>query len=289
MRIDLFNAIARDEIAIHLQPLVALRTGRVAGFEALARWTHPSGAVVAPSDFIPLATQWSLITPLTLVVLRKTAAALRRLRAAYPDIGITVNLALETLRWPGFERAVREALEAEECPLSALAFEITEGALMTDPEGVRATMRPLHEEGVKIYLDDFGVGYSSLGRLAELELDAVKIDRKFVGGILVDRKRQAIVRAMIGLAHDFGFEALGEGVEDSATLELLAVMGCDTAQGYHLALPMPESDVDGWMANRAPSIAVRARAGGTLTAHPREPREARRRRNIQLHLHDRPA
>jgi EAL domain-containing protein (putative c-di-GMP-specific phosphodiesterase class I)/CheY-like chemotaxis protein len=244
---DLYNAITDETLQLYLQPLIDVRSGRVVQFEALSRWTDLDEGEIPPAIFIPMAEKSSLITPLTLLQLRRAVDSLGWMATARPDIGIAINVALETLQWPGFVPAVEAALRNGSGSPSSIAVEITESTLMTDPETVQRTLGALRRLGIRIYLDDFGTGFSSLKVLSELPLDALKVDRSFTSSMTTEPRLEAIVRATISLGHDFNLEVVAEGVEDRATWELLLAMGCDTAQGFHIARPMPVADVPGWL------------------------------------------
>lgn len=243
----LYDAITDETVQLYLQPLIDVRTGAVVDFEALSRWTDPQEGEIAPATFIPMAEKSSLITPLTLLVLRRSVEAIGWMTTARPDIGITINVALETLQWPGFVPAVEAALRRGSCPPSSIAVEITESMLTTDPETVGRTLTTLRGLGIRTYLDDFGTGFSSLKALSQLPLDALKVDRSFTTTMTAEPRLEAVVRATIALGHEFDLEVVAEGVEDRATWELLMAMGCDTAQGFHIARPMPLADVPGWL------------------------------------------
>ena len=244
---DLFEAIAREQVRVEFQPLVSLYTGRLVRFEALSRWTHPKLGEIEPSVFIPLAESAGSITPLTLVVLRRVAELVARMRPTHPSLQVSVNVGLSTLGWEGFFETTAEILRVSACPFDGLGLEVTEGALMPDLEGFRLTLKRFRAAGVRVDLDNFGTGYSSLGRLATIEVDALKIDRQFVMDTIGDAKREAVVRATVQLAHELGLEVVAQGVETIETWEYLRALGCDTAQGFHIARPMPESDIPAWM------------------------------------------
>ena len=243
---DLREAMGNDGIRLHYQPIVSLDTGAVVAIEALARWHHSTRGWIAPSDFIPLAEHSGLIHPLTWTVLR---SALRD-GAALADVGlgvpVAVNLSMRTLMDPGLVARVADLLVEARADASLLHLEITESAIMADPERAMRTVAELRALGIQLSIDDFGTGYSSLAYLNRLVVHEVKVDRSFVGRALADANSAAIVRATIDLGHALGFDVVAEGVEDERTLGLLRRLGCDRAQGYHIARPMPLADFRAW-------------------------------------------
>jgi diguanylate cyclase (GGDEF)-like protein len=244
---DLRAAIDDEAIDIHVQPKVDLATGAVTGAEALARWTHPELGFIPPSEFIPLVEQAGLVGRLTRLVLARsadTAADLRRLGLAVP---IAVNLSVRDLLDPSLPGAVDTLLRRRELPGSLLEVEITEGAMVVDFDTSLATLQRLRERGLTIAVDDYGTGYSSLTYLHRLPVDCLKIDRSFIKDLATDPTAAAIVRSSIRLAHDLGLSVVAEGVEDDETLERLTALGCDQAQGYLLARPMPATAFLMWM------------------------------------------
>ena len=244
---DFAEALARDEVGIALQPLVSLRTGEVIRLEALARWQHPLRGQIAPTTFVPLAEKGGDATALAFRVLRRAAALMPAFRERIPALRVAVNVSIPTMQDPRFPERLAAFLLETKAHGSWFELEITESTFMHDPEATQRTVEDVRKLGFLVSIDDFGTGYSSLGYLATLPVNAVKIDRQFVIPMISDHRREAIVRATIALAHDLGFEAVAEGVEDRETWDLLAALGCDVAQGFHIARPMPPSEVLAWL------------------------------------------
>jgi len=247
---DLRTAVERRDLQVVFQPKVDPRSGRIVGAEALARWQHPVLGSVPPDEFIPLAEHSGLIRPLTLHVLE---VALHR-RAAWAraghDLHIAVNLSPNSLMDGELPEIVARLLAQTGNTPSALTLEITESTILADPVGSLATLERLHALGVKLSIDDFGTGYSSLGRLRELPLHEVKIDKSFVQRVAVDHRDRAVVRSAVQLGHALDLEVVAEGVEDTETYEYLAREGCDVVQGYLLSRPLPADEFDAWLSTR---------------------------------------
>ncbi|HZU13416.1 MAG TPA: EAL domain-containing protein [Chloroflexota bacterium] len=243
---DLHDAIDNSDLVLHYQPQIALATGKPVGLEALVRWKHPQHGLVPPDQFIPLAEETGLINALTRWVLRAAVHDVRSLCERGFDLALAVNLSPRALHDPRLLSSVRRLL-AVAPPSFRLVLEITESAIMDDPERAVATLNHLHGYGIRLAVDDFGTGYSSLGYLKDLPLDEIKIDKSFVCGRLVDAGDRAIVRAITELGHTLGLQVVAEGVEDERSLLLLSDLGCDVAQGYYFSHPMPFADVLGWL------------------------------------------
>lgn len=246
---ELRGAIDGDQLVLYYQPKVDLRSGRLCGVEALVRWLHPQHGLIPPDTFVPLAEHTGLIRPMTDWVIQ---AALRQSavwRRAGLTIPIAVNLSARSLRDREFLDKVQRLFAAGQADGDWLEFEITESAIMEDPEQALALLERLHEQGIALFIDDFGTGYSSLGYLQKLPVDAVKIDKSFVKAMMVDADSAAIVRSTISLAHDLGIQTVAEGVEDRAAWDCLAGLDCDAAQGYFIAKPMPADRFESWYAD----------------------------------------
>jgi diguanylate cyclase (GGDEF)-like protein len=241
------RAIERDELVLHFQPIVEVRSRAIRGVEALVRWQHPERGMVPPLDFIPLAERSGLTKPLTVWVLREALRQLRRWRDGGLELSVAVNLSSRTLHDPELPGIVSDLIERAGVPPSLVGFEITETDVMADAEGAMRGLHALRDMGVRLSIDDFGTGYSSLAYLHRLAVDAVKIDRSFVKGINDDENSAAIVRATTELAHALGLRVVAEGVEDERALSRLASFSCDLAQGYHIARPMKAADVIPWL------------------------------------------
>lgn len=247
---DLRRAIGSDQIFLHYQPKVDICSGTVTGAEALIRWRHPVQGFVPPVRIIDLAEHTGLIKQLTLWVLETAARQCREWREAGRDLSIAVNLSARSLHDHQLVPSVRSVLDTAGLPPAALTLEITETAVMIDPERASTTIGQLAAMGIKVSIDDFGTGYSSLSYLKELSADEVKIDRSFVLEMEGAAGDQRIVRAAITLAHDFGLTAVAEGIETAETWDSLRELGCDVGQGYYLARPMDAAAFDDWLANQ---------------------------------------
>jgi diguanylate cyclase len=236
---ELRLGIERGELVLHFQPKFACHDGQLVGVEALVRWAHPRRGLVMPDEFIPLAEQTGLITPLSRWVLEAVVRQARLWQDAGRTMPIAVNLSMRDLHDVHLPETIEDLLGQWSVPPRLLRVEITESSLMADPERALAIMARLASLGVRIAIDDFGTGYSSLAYLKKLPADELKIDRSFVSGMRGDASNRAIVRSTIDLAHNLGLRVVAEGVEDAATWQLLAQLGCDEAQGYHLGRPAP--------------------------------------------------
>jgi len=247
LRADLRRAIERREIVLYYQPQVALATGEVIGFEALARWHQAERGWVPPSEFIPVAEHMGLIKPLTAQVVELAA----RQSLVWQEAGIAaliaVNVSMRNLLDPRFPEVLEGLVAASGIVPDRLKLEITESAVMAEPARVLETMNRLRAGGLRFSIDDFGTGYSSLTYLQRLPVEEIKIDRTFVGQLATDPGSAAIVRATIELGGSLGLDVVAEGVEDSTTWQMLNRLGCSTAQGYFLSRPMPAAEVAAWM------------------------------------------
>jgi diguanylate cyclase (GGDEF)-like protein len=247
---DLREAVERRDLLVAFQPKVDPKSGAVVGAEALARWHHPVLGTVPPDEFIPLAEHSGLVRPLTLHVLE---LALRR-RASWAraghDLHVAVNLSPNSLLDVELPDIVARLLAQTGNAPSNLTLEITESTILADPAGSMATLEKLHTLGVKLSIDDFGTGYSSLGRLRELPIHEVKIDKSFVKRIAADHRDRAVVRSAVQLGHALDLEVVAEGVEDHDTYEYLAREGCDIVQGYHISPPLPPDAFADWLTAR---------------------------------------
>ncbi|MCF6745150.1 bifunctional diguanylate cyclase/phosphodiesterase [Blastococcus sp. KM273128] len=240
---ELRRAIRDGELRVHYQPRVSVADGRVTGVEALVRWEHPERGLVPPAEFIPLAEQTGLIRPLTDAVLDQALTAGRRWRDAGLELTVGVNLSARSLLDTGLADRVAELLLAHALPATALELEITESAAMKDPGRALEVLHRLRDLGVELSVDDYGTGHASLAYLTRLPVGTLKIDRSFVQTMELDAADRTIVRSTVDLAHSLGLQVVAEGVETRATWEELARLGCDSAQGYWLARPMPDADV----------------------------------------------
>ena len=244
---ELREAIDEDAFILHYQPKASLKTGAVDGVEALVRWEHPQRGVVPPNDFIPLAEQTGLIKPLTAWVLDAALGQCRSWRDEGLDLSIAVNLSVRNLLDTHLPDSIGALLQKWELPASALQLEITEGTIVTDQVRALDVLGRLDGMGIGLAIDDFGTGYSSLAYLKDLPVRELKIDRTFVNNMDEDGSDAFIVRSTIDLARNLGLEVVAEGVENAATLEHLAALGCDLAQGYYLSPPLPADGLRDWL------------------------------------------
>jgi EAL domain-containing protein (putative c-di-GMP-specific phosphodiesterase class I) len=235
---------------VHFQPQLALRTRQVIGVEALVRWQHPEFGMVDPAEFVTLVETTGLINPLTDYVLDRSLAQCRSWLDRGLSLAVSVNLSVRNLADAEFPCRVTDALARHRVPAALLGFELTESAVMSDPERALPVLRGLHSLGVRIAVDDFGTGYSSLAYLRRLPVDEVKIDKSFVLGLASDLGDLAVVRAIVELGHSLGLNVVAEGVEQDATRDQLLEMGCDVAQGYLISRPLGRDRFDAWLAAR---------------------------------------
>ncbi|KQN93086.1 hypothetical protein ASE95_10940 [Sphingomonas sp. Leaf231] len=236
---ELDAAILDGQIEVHYQPKLALATDRIGSVEALVRWRHPERGFVSPGAFVPLAEQTDRIEPLTLYVMAQVIADAARWRAAGHRVTAAVNISAKLLDAPAFIAAVDRMLDTAPVPPSALIFEVTESAAMSDPLTATATLHHFRARGVAISMDDYGTGQSTLSYLRELPLSELKIDRSFVQYAHERENDAKLVRSTIDLAHALGLKVVAEGIEDAANLAFLRAVGCDYAQGYFIDRPMP--------------------------------------------------
>jgi diguanylate cyclase (GGDEF)-like protein len=234
---ELRRGLELGEVALAHQPKLDLRKGEVTGVECLLRWTHPERGPVAPDAFIPLAEETGLIGALTEWVLARALDDHRRYADAGHDIRMAVNVSARSLVNPGFADAVAAALRDRGVSPDRLTLEITETAVMDRPDAAFATLEKLKELGVYLAIDDYGTGLSSLAYLKRLPVHELKIDKSFVLNLSRDKNDAVLVRSTIELGHSLGLRVVAEGVEDQASLELLALFGCDYAQGFHIGRP----------------------------------------------------
>jgi diguanylate cyclase len=255
------RALERDELVLHYQPKADLHTGQVLGVEALVRWQHPAHGLLGPGEFIPLAERTGLIHPLTRWVLETALRQAAGWRRAGHHLSIAVNVSTRSLLDRDFPEQVADLLAALQVPPASLVLEVTESAVMADPALALEILGRLHALGVGLALDDFGTGYSSMAYLKALPVDELKVDRSFIGHMTSSNSDAVIVRSTIDLGHNLGLHVVAEGVENRATWDELAALGCDTAQGYHLSRPMPAADLERWLNQAAvPEGTTRPRA-----------------------------
>jgi diguanylate cyclase (GGDEF)-like protein len=236
---ELRRAVDEDELRLFLQPKQDLRTQQVHAAEALVRWQHPQRGMVPPGAFIPFAEETGFVRQLTQWVLRAASRHAAEARRQGLPLRISVNLSTRDLLDAELLVKIQTILRDEACEPDWLCLEITESAIMDDPQRALATARALSSAGFRLSIDDFGTGYSSLAYLKQLPVQELKIDQSFVFGMVEDEGDRTIVRSTIELAHNLGLAVVAEGIETEAALTLLAQWGCDEGQGYFIARPMP--------------------------------------------------
>jgi diguanylate cyclase (GGDEF)-like protein len=259
---DLRRAVERGEFRLTYQPVVCLTSGRVAGVEALVRWDHPERGTVSPNDFIPIAEETGLILPLGRWVLDE---ACRQLQAWHRSLGTTaapdaedgsdaltvgVNLSVKQFSQPDLVQQVERALEAASLDARCLNLEITESVVMEKTEAATYALAELKRLGVQVHMDDFGTGYSSLGYLHRLPIDAIKIDRSFVGQMDSDNRTRQLVQTIITLARNLGIKTIAEGVTSEAQLRALRELDCTYAQGYLFSEPLDPAALEALLRER---------------------------------------
>jgi diguanylate cyclase (GGDEF)-like protein len=245
---ELRRAVEAGELVLHYQPKMSLAEGRVSGVEALVRWRHPQRGFIEPSQFIPFAEQTGYISAITRWVLGKAVEQCGVWERIGLRIRMSINVSARDLQLgDALVQDVAAALVAAELPAGMLCLEITESALMEDPGAAQSTLRKLRELGIQTSIDDYGTGYSSLAYIKQLAVNELKIDRAFVSGMEADRKNAAIVRSTIELGHNLGLTVVAEGVETDHELAELRRYGCDSAQGFYFARPMPAAAFERWL------------------------------------------
>jgi diguanylate cyclase (GGDEF)-like protein len=239
---DMRRALEAQEFVVHHQPIVDLKTGGAWGSEALVRWEHPERGLLDPSRFVPVAEETGLIVPLGQWVLEEACRQAAEWQWERPEAGVLVvcvNLSARQLRRQDLAETVKGVLRSTGLGERRLCLDITETLYITVLEGNTAALNDLRRTGVRISIDDFGIGYSSLSYLKRLPADTLKVDRSFVAGLGEDAEDTAIVQMIINLAHTLGMRIIAEGVESEEQAEQLRKMGCDMGQGYYFAEPLP--------------------------------------------------
>ena len=243
---ELRHAVDASELRLYLQPKLALDTGQLIGAEALLRWQHPERGLVAPSHFIPFAEQTGFIHTLTLWVLEEAARHWHVLNDEGLPLLLSVNLSTRDLLDQNLPQKFEALLARHKVAASAFCLEITESAMMDEPQRALATLDRLSAMGFKLSIDDFGTGYSSLAYLKRLPVNELKIDQSFVRNMQTDADDATIVRSTIDLAHNLGITVVAEGVENGQVWNMLRDLDCDHAQGFHMGRPMPVTELPTW-------------------------------------------
>jgi diguanylate cyclase (GGDEF)-like protein len=240
---SLWRALSNDEFVLHYQPQLDLDSGNITSVEALIRWNHPEHGMVGPSEFIPVAEDNGLISPIGEWVLRTACRDAAGWAMNGRPMKVAVNISPVQFRDPSFPETIRSILESSGLPSSLLVLEVTERTLMEVGPQTRNRLQAIKEMGVRISLDDFGTGHSSLSYLKSMPIDSLKIDRSFIAGLPHDRDNMAIVMAILSLADYFGLSVIAEGVETDMQIELLQNLNCNLVQGYLLSHPVPEDEL----------------------------------------------
>lgn len=244
---ELRDAINTDQLVLHYQPKVHLRQQRTVGVEALVRWQHPTLGLIQPDEFIPLTEQHGLISGLTEWVLREAIDQCREWRARGINLRIAVNLSAHSLHNLALPDQISALIAESGMPPCQLDIELTESAMMANLSNAMAILEQLSKMGVRLSIDDFGTGMSSLSYLKRLPVNELKIDKSFVIDMAEDENNAVIVRSIIDLSHNIGREVVAEGVQDRDALQLLEMLGCDTAQGYYISRPRSAEDLESWL------------------------------------------
>jgi diguanylate cyclase (GGDEF)-like protein/PAS domain S-box-containing protein len=241
MKSDLRRAIDERGFQVHYQPIVSLETGQIIQFEALGRWLHPSRGLVSPTEFLPVAEETGLIIDIGRWMLREASSQIMSWQEKFPGdkpLELSVNLAIKEFFQPDLLTETQSILTQTGLAAQYLSLEITEGVLMEDPEGCAETLNALREIGIKVHIDDFGTGHSSLSLMYSFPINALKIARSFIHRMGPQGENAEIVRTIVLLARDYGMQVIAEGVETSEQLAVLRSLKCPYAQGYYFAQPL---------------------------------------------------
>ncbi|MBI3380425.1 MAG: EAL domain-containing protein [Aquabacterium sp.] len=249
---ELRSAVDQDQLRLFLQPKINLRTGEVLGAEALVRWEHPVRGMVPPMRFIPFAEQTGFVRVLTMWMIEQVAQMSHSLTEQGMRMKLAVNLSTRDLMDQELPNKLEKVLERYSIEPGLLVLEITESAIMDDPQRALQTLNRLHTMGLKLSIDDFGTGYSSLAYLKRLPVDELKIDKSFVMNMESDLQDAKIVRSTVDLAHNLGLTVVAEGVESAKSWKLLDSLSCDEVQGYFIAKPMPGAQFANWVKQWTP-------------------------------------
>ena len=269
---DLRRAMAAGEFELYYQPEISVKTGRVVAAEALLRWRHPTKGIIGPSSFISLAEDTGLIIPLGEWALRE---ACRQAREWQVNLGsslpLAVNLSAAQFRHQNVLQMIRSALADADLDARALEIELTESALMTNPEESAGVLKQLRRMGVSVAIDDFGTGYSSLSYLRRFSIDKLKIDRSFIRDLTISRTDESIVRAIVSLARGVGLTVVAEGIESAEQLEFVTHLECDQWQGYHCCPPQPAACFEAMLADRTGTRSALVAALSAMVARGTDP------------------
>ncbi|MDP4094224.1 MAG: EAL domain-containing protein [Bacillota bacterium] len=247
---DLKKAIDNNEFIVFYQPQVDLKTNRIMGFEALVRWRHPQKGLIMPDSFIPVAEDTGLIVHINKLVMKEAFSQIKQWeKEGLGSFSISINFSAQNLQQPDLDRQIMKLLQENSLEPGKLEIEITETCAINDINNTIILLNKLKSMGIKIALDDFGMGYSSLNYLTQLPIDIVKIDKSFINSIFDDLNKQFIVEAVVGLAHKFSMKVVAEGVETVPQLEYTQKIECDKVQGYLFSKPVPAESIENVFAN----------------------------------------
>ena len=247
---ELRRAVENDQLSLYYQPKLNLRSGASESVEALVRWAHPERGIVSPIEFIPFAEQTGYIKVVTRWVIDCALRQCGDWHSRGLDVKVSVNISARDLMNPELPGIVTGLVAKYKVPITLFSMEITESGIMEDPVRAEKTLQQLHQLGIRLSIDDFGTGYSSLAYIRRLPVQEIKIDRSFVRSMMEVNDDALIVRSTIELGHNMGLTVLAEGVEDYASLMLLTKLGCDEAQGFFIAKPLPPADYEAWLTRR---------------------------------------
>jgi EAL domain-containing protein (putative c-di-GMP-specific phosphodiesterase class I) len=247
LEVDLRQALEKGEFEVHYQPIVALASRTIDGFEALVRWRHPVHGLLSPGEFIPLAEETRLITEIDLWVFREASSrivAWQQQFAYLPPLTLNVNFSSQQLQESGLVSSIKDVLLETRLSPHDLRLEVTESLLMSTSQTVCDNLKQLRKLGVQLHIDDFGTGYSSLAYLQRFDADTLKIDRSFVTKMSEDEDSAELVRTIVNMAHNLGMQAVAEGVETETQYMHLKSLSCDYAQGYLFSKPLTALDAE---------------------------------------------
>ena len=247
---ELRQAIDGNELRLHFQPKVDLRSGELRGAEALVRWVHPVRGSIPPSEFIPFAEQTGFIRHVTRWVIDAALAQIQAWLAMAVEVPVAINVSARDLSGAELPKLLIDAMQRHRVAPRLISLEITESALMEDPQHAARILARVRELGVGIAIDDYGTGYSALSYLTQLSVDSLKIDRSLINNLREGSKNAAIVRSTVALGQNLGLIVVAEGVETPDQIELLRQFGCHQAQGFGLAKPMPAEQAMAWIIAR---------------------------------------
>lgn len=262
---DLRRTLDRGELRLHYQPIVALETGCLCGFEALVRWQHPERGLLLPGEFLPIAEETELIIPMTEWVLEEACRQVREWQDQFllsPTLSVSTNLSAQYFAKRELQERIGALLAENGLDSCRLRLEITESQILENPISVARALACLSDSGVKVQIDDFGTGYSSLGYLSSLRVHGLKIDQSFVAKLGTDDKTAAIVRSIVSLGENLELDVIAEGVETAEQLDYLRRVNCPYAQGFLFARPME------------PKAAARLLQGATVLGEIQDPAPA---------------